>query len=141
MSEIHGPVETTAVAIFCPKCGSPTVTSKFNYLGPPMNEPFVCESCSWTGLRRELIVSKFKHEFDSDATMQQAVVNDLKDALAKDVGQTFIVFLEKWGFISQPFDSKEIARYLKAIAVGTLSAIVLERAKIEKETRRGRNQR
>lgn len=140
MGEIHAPTETEALALFCPECGSPSLQGEeFSSIQvfERNHSQFECKSCGWKGERRKLLASPFKHEFDSDDALRDALYKDLRNLLAKDAGKAYAEFLVKWGFISPPLTSEALTRYLKAIAKGTLSSIVLERAKIEQEETNG----
>jgi hypothetical protein len=129
MTTILGPRQTTAEAYFCPKCQSP-VEVPVTLLGVPGD---VRCSCGWYGMHTELAVSKFKHEFASDEEIANRMSSDLRNLLAKTAGSSYAAFLLKWGFLDQPVQRAQLARYLQDIAKAVVPAIIETRKKLVEE--------
>lgn len=120
----------------CPNCGSPALSwdideAKVILQGPEAVD-FVCDACGWRGKQADLIVSPFSHEWGNDQGLVDALVRDLRRQLAKDVGQSLLSYLLRWGFMNQA-DPLMLARYLSAMSGGMVKALMEERLKIEKE--------
>lgn len=131
MSDIHGPKETTAVAHFCPKCGSSNISGASTEV--LLEGGLVrCEACAWSGAKGLLVGVPFSHEMGGQEDIVKALMADLRGTIAREAGASFAGFLTKWGFMPTP-DPKLLARYLAAIARATLGAIIKERAEIDKE--------
>lgn len=131
MSDIHGPKETTAVAHFCPRCGSASISGSSTVV--LLSESKVrCEACGWSGSRDMLAAVPFSHELGGQEDIVKALMADLRGTIAREAGPSFAGFLMKWGFMPTP-DPTLLARYLAAIARATLGAIIKERAEIDKE--------
>lgn len=115
----------------CPKCHGPAV----DYSEMAGGEAS-CRNgaCGWRGRREELVVIQFSHQFADQQEMLRHMSKDLRNTIARSAAQDFGRFLVKWGFLSQPLQPREMARYFAAMAVGIVKAIFEERQKILEET-------
>jgi hypothetical protein len=130
---------TKDVAYFCPECGGASVES-MKLVGSSAH----CKTCGWEGSNTQLVAYSFEHEFSDGAEAVRYLMNDLRRvyaAAAKLLGE----FLMKWGFLDVvetkegvTLNSKQLSRYVAAIAQATMKAIVKERAKMEQEKISGR---
>jgi hypothetical protein len=120
----------------CPNCSSPAISwdiddAKVILQGPQVID-FVCDACGWKGKQEDLIASPFSHEWGNDQGLLDALVRDLRRQLAKDVGQSLLHYLLRWGFM-EAADPTTLARYLSAMSGGMIKALMEERLKLEKE--------
>lgn len=97
-----------------------------------------CRGCQWRGAREDLLLLSVDHEFLSDDSMALAMVNDMRQLLAGQLGLPYLRFLIKWGFVKadvldpgNTIDRKQFATYLAAIGTGVLTAVLKCRADAE----------
>lgn len=129
---------TKEVAYFCPDCGGASIEA--SALAGGRAE---CKTCKWEGSREKLVAYAFQHEFSNGEEALRYMMNDIRSiygAAAKLIGE----FLMKWGFLdtvevggSKQLNTRQLARYVAAMAQATLKAVVEERAKMEKERTSG----
>lgn len=117
-----------SVAYFCPECGSPSLQ-----LPTLVGGVAECQACSWVGGQSDLVASPFKHDLGSSNEIAVLMAGDLRVLMAKEVGPPMALFLKKWGFLSEPLNPKQLARYLSAASREMLVSILKERAAMEKE--------
>lgn len=121
---------TTTTAYFCPECGSPSVT-----YGTLAGSQASCAACSWVGSVEGLLAHVFSHEHGTPDDVTQAFVNDVRRMYALtavDLGRLLL----KWGFIGSA-DPKLLGRYIAAMAIASVTALLETRAALEKERLRG----
>ena len=120
-------------AKFCPRCNSPSV--EYATLVLTVDSKASCEACGWKGMRADLLTSPVVHDMGSPDEVVQRFVSDFRNVIAKECGITFARWLSRWGFL--PADAKGqaicLGRYLTAIARASITAVLDERKKIEKE--------
>jgi hypothetical protein len=73
------------------------------------------------------------HDFLNDESAFIQLTLDLRNLLGAEAALPIVKFLDKWGFISTPFDPKEIGRYVAAAARGMLREIIKEREEVLKD--------
>ena len=128
---------------FCPQCGSPAVSSKETDAVltsvDPSSDVFTCSGCGWAGVRSDLVVTEFEHDFGGRDEIMNALMADLRGLLAKTFAKSFGSFLLKWGFLATPINPLHLARYTAAVARAVLTSVLEERTKLEKEARSARH--
>lgn len=136
MSDIILGQKTKATAYFCPKCTNAVeVSTHLGLAGAQL--PVHCTGCGWDGDQSELAQASFSHEFKSPEEITKAMVNDLRNSLAKSSAVVYGRFLLKWGFMGEPIRAAELGRYLMNIASATVQAIIQTRAELMKEATSG----
>lgn len=122
----------TDVAYACPKCGSPSVSFSSLEGGEA-----ACKPCGWLGVRGDLLAMPFNNDYGSQDAIFSTLTQEWKQIFGKfsiDVGR----FLVHWGFLvvkpgQQKVAATALARYLAAMATASLTAVLQEREKFEKE--------
>lgn len=128
---------------FCPQCSSSAVTSEKGdtaLVSPDQSSDiFRCGGCGWAGVRSDLVVTEFEHDFGGPDEIMNALMTDLRGLLAKTFALSFGSFLLKWGFLVTPINPLHLARYTAAVARAVLTSVLEERAKLEKEIHSARH--
>jgi hypothetical protein len=116
-------------AEFCPKCGSASIDCSSLVGGTA-----ACDACNWTGMTTELVTHHFQQDLGSNEQVMAAFLTDFKQLMASTVALPLAQLLMKWGFFVGPSPTpKELARYIKAMAMGSVKALLDERRLVEKE--------
>ena len=126
MNTPNTPDPTKTKAFFCPSCGGASVDTTV------LTDEATCKICSWKGKVAELAAFSFQHGFASAEEIDRAFFLDIRTVMAKYLAVEIGKFLIKWGFLPE-LSPKLFARYIGAAASGLVTALVRERAKIEKE--------
>lgn len=125
-----------SVAVFCPRCGSASI-AKSAAMGSAIDlgdsTSYLCGACKWEGPRSEVLAVPFTQGQGDDESIIRSMMGDLRTTLAQKFASAFLPFLLKWGFLSQPLDTKVVARYIAAVAAGILTSVLAERKKIAEE--------
>lgn len=119
---------SVGVVYLCRECRSPSVS-----FGQTHGSKAVCRACGWEGIDSQLIAAPFVHDFLNDESAFIQLTLDLRNLLGAEAALPIVKFLDKWGFISTPFDPKEIGRYVAAAARGMLREIIKEREEVLKD--------
>lgn len=122
--------KTGTIAYFCPDCGSPSVS-----YSPLVGSKASCEACGWSGTSSELLAHAFEHDHGTDTDVAIAFTNDVRRAYGQAAG-SFAEVLLKWGFFDGK-NTKMLARYVAAMALASVQALLNTRKEIEKEKARG----
>jgi len=111
----------------CPSCGNelklPEITSGSNTI--------TC-SCGWSGTENQLLATAYQEHIGSEEDTTRALVNDIRQVLSEHFAVEIGRFLKRWGFMEKP-TAYVLGRYLHAISVAMLAAVIKEYAKLEKE--------
>lgn len=111
---------------FCPECSSAAVDYSELDGGNAS-----CRNCNWSGSMDQLYAHPFIERFGESEETIRAMVTDLRNLMAKDLGLPLIRFFMKWGFIESP-DSKTVSKYLAALAQAFMKAAMETRSTLEK---------
>jgi len=117
----------TDKAYFCPACGSSMVDVQ-NF-----TDGTNCRVCGWAGSVQDLAAMPFTQEMGSPEQVLQNLMLDIRGFMSKGFSLEFIQLLRKWGFVAEPLDPKEVARYMGSIAKGLALGLIATRQEIEKE--------
>lgn len=117
----------TDKAYFCPACGSSMVDIQ------SITDSTNCKVCGWAGNTQDLAAMPFSQEMGSPEQVLKNLTLDIRGFMSKGFSLEFIQLLRKWGFVSEPLDPKEIARYMGSIAKGLALGLIETRQEIEKE--------
>ena len=116
---------------FCPTCGSASV--EFSSLVGGQGS---CKGCGWVGNADELLVVPIEHDFAGKEGMLVSMMNDVRKFMSGELGQPWLRFLLKWGFLEADvnnllatLDRKKFARYLAVIGQSVVAALIAERAR------------
>lgn len=120
---------TTDRAYFCPTCGSSDVEAS-----PLVGGEASCSCCLWKGFTTDLVVHVFQHDLGSSEEVLQAFAREFKNLLGKHMASPLAALLHKWGFFTTVSPTpKELTRYMNAVAISSLTAILDVRRQLEKE--------
>lgn len=118
----------TDKAYFCQKCGSALVDASA-FIGGEAS----CTACGWKGSVEDLAAVPFSQEMGKPEEVLRQLFIDIRGIFARNVTPDLIRLLVKWGFLSNPIDKQEVARYFGGIAQAIAKGIVETRAQLEKE--------
>ncbi len=118
----------TDKAYFCAACGSALVDAS-SFIGGEAS----CGVCDWHGKVEDLAVVPFSQEVGSPEEVLRQLFIDIRGLFSKAISPDLIRLLLKWGFLNQPINRQEVARYFGGIAKSVAQGIVATRAEIEKE--------
>lgn len=77
----------------------------------------------------------FSQEMGSPEQILKNLAIDIRQFMSKEFSVQFIQLLRKWGFLSEPLNPKEVARYMGSIAQGLARGLIETRQELEKEGR------
>ena len=122
-------MKTHSDVLFCPECGSPSVSAS------DLVPIAVCKACGWEGSSSKLVKTSFSQEHGGKEQMFIALSGDLRVLIAKHVAKPFANFLMKWGFMygDGAIQTRQLGRYLSAASRAMLESVIEERSKMEKE--------
>lgn len=118
----------TDKAYFCQACGSALVDAS-SFVGGEAS----CGVCDWKGKVEELATVPFSQQSGSPEEVLRQLFVDIRGLFAKNISPDLIRLLLKWGFLTNPIDTKEVARYFGGIAQAVAKGIIETRAQLEKE--------
>lgn len=120
---------TQDLSYFCPTCGTPSIETS-QLIGSNAK----CLGCGWSGSKEDLAVHRFTHGFTSEEDVQRAFVADFKQLMGEYIAVPLAALLMKWGFFSGAAPTpKELTRYIVVMSKASITALLEERAVIEKE--------
>jgi hypothetical protein len=118
---------------FCPQCGSPSL--ELPTLGGGTAK---CNACQWEGPSKHLLVTQIRHELGDTEQLIEKFMTELRVNLAKHCAKIFGTLLHRWGFLGtemrdgeEILSTKQLSRYMAAIAHASLLAIIRVREEIE----------
>lgn len=118
----------TNKAYFCQACSSALVNAS-SFIGGEAS----CGVCGWRGKVEELAVVPFSQENGSPEEVVRQLMVEVRGLFAKNITPDIIRMLMKWGFLSNPIDKQEVARYFGGIAGSIARGIIETRTQLEKE--------
>jgi hypothetical protein len=134
MTDITTGRETQALVKLCPECASASIeTTTLGIIRGKDTNKATCLVCGWVGVAHELVTAPFTHSMGSDESIAITLFNEMRIIIAKQLAVPAGAFLLKWGFLKPPVQSKDLGRYMGAIARAVMTSIIEERKKIEEE--------
>lgn len=118
----------TDKAYFCQACGSALVDASA-FAGGDAS----CGVCGWHGKVEDLAAVPFSQETGKPEEVLRQLFIDIRGLFAKGITPDLIRLLIKWGFLTNPIDKQEVARYFGGIAQAVAKGIIETRSQIEKE--------
>jgi ribosomal protein L37AE/L43A len=127
---------TASKAFLCPQCSSPTVDTPVLVGGA-----YKCTSCGWEG--EDPILIPFGNPYGSEETTFKAFTEEFLKEFAKTSALPLGKILVKWGFVERDHNGKPhtkvLARYIKAMAEGMITALLRECRAVEEEKAHARS--
>lgn len=126
---------TASKAFICPQCSSPTVDTPALVGGV-----YSCTSCGWSG--EDPILIPFGNPYGNEDATFSAFTAEFLGEFAKTSALALGKLLVKWGFVEQDAQGKPstriLARHIKAMAGGMVTALLQECRAVEEEKARAR---